>query len=262
MTPHFARSLTASLGLHLTVAGAALLLLMMGPRVSLEPDAPRIITLLPNGLVSDPGPANADRAPQVVLPIPKPPVTTPEPQIDSTSVAPPVTTPRPPKPVAPPSARPTPPQLPATSSTATTSSGSKMSYEEFIHQHGQPKPTKKKPGPTTRSPQISTAFIEDTISSSSPTTPSADPHFLDLLSAHLRSAFKASGTWPENFAALVSFTVRADGTLGDIALVQKSGLADFDAAALASCRRIRLPAVPPGEVGQSHRVQFRSVPQR
>lgn len=256
MMPHLARSLTASLGLHLTVAGAALLLLIMGPRVALEPDAPRVMTIVTSGLVT----AADDSPPRVILSIPEPTAKTPGPQI--TPAAPPATKPPPPATIASPSARPTPSKPPATASTATSPSGSRISYTDFIQQHGQPKPTKQKPSLTTRSPRISTAFIEDTISSASPATPPADPHFLDPLSARLHSAFKASGTWPENFAALVSFTVRADGTLGEIALVQKSGLADFDAAALASCRRVRLPAVPPDEVGQTHRVQFRSVPQR
>lgn len=263
MTPYFARSLTASLGLHVTVAGIALLLLMLGPRAILEPEAPRIVTLLPSNAF-DPAAPDTSSSQQIVVPMPKPPVRGLEPETRPAPVAPPATTQSPtPKPVAPPTTR-TPTKSPATTVTATTSHGPTMSYHDFIAQHGPPTPPKKKPtsAASVPAPRISTDFIQVDLATGSRESEAADPRFIDALIARLRGAFMASGTWPENFTATVSFTVQADGTLGRVKLVRSSDIPAFDAAALAACRQTRLKAVPPGEAGQSYQVGFRSEPAR
>lgn len=254
MTPHLARSLTASFGLHAALIGLAALFVALNPLVSLDPAPLQIVTLLPGSHAAPAAPSH-----QFIRPIPQPaPTAAPAPVLAPESQPAPVSPPAPPRP------RPTrtaPPKTPAVSPTSTPAPSPQMSYEEFIQQHGQPtSPAPIKPKPGKPVPQISPAAIIADITTAPGNTQSADPDFISVLVAQLQAAFATTGPWPENLSVTISFKLGADGRLQTVKITTPSQHPAFDAAARNACRQLRLAAVPSSATTEPYQITFRSVP--
>lgn len=101
--------------------------------------------------------------------------------------------------------------------------------------------------------------------SSSPSGPraaSADPaqaaSYWDALLGKLRAAHQKPAGLDDGLVALVEFVLRADGTIGDVRVLNSSGSAEFDASVVAAFRRLTgLGAPPAGKVGLNQ-VTFRT----
>lgn len=175
---------------------------------------------------------------------------------------------RPPSPrSAPPSRRSLPrqkkaaPAAPASHPAAPTTAGQRISHTDFIKQHGKGSATSTaQPRPTAPIPRLSSADILADLTTPTPGASAADPQLLAHLVAQLQAAFAATGPWPENLSATLSFTLGPDGRLHAIKVAASSQHPAFDAAAQQACRQPRLPSLPSGTPATSYQITFRSAP--
>lgn len=89
-----------------------------------------------------------------------------------------------------------------------------------------------------------------------------DTSFTAAFLAKLQAAFAATGPWPEDLAATISFMIGADGKLRMVEVATSSKHPAFDAAAQSACRQTRAEGVPQSATGQPYQITFRSVPRR
>jgi TonB family protein len=166
----------------------------------------------------------------------------------------------------------------ATAKAATTTKPQTMSYSDFAKQHkvsgkksSKKSPTKKPAGGT----KINTsAILKDMknnlswgddgdggggIQGGSGVTAGEVDRLADYF-MRVRALIDSNFTEPkdvvEQVSALVEFTILANGTVTGVGIVQSSGNADFDAAALSSVKRLGRLDPPPGNRAYTRKIEF------
>lgn len=245
-------ALFASLTLHALIVVAIFLLTILFSRL---PPAPPVIFELvagaPTDAVERAAPASVQlTVPKVTLPKETPPAiveTPPAPVEKKVEQKKPVPKEEPKK--APP-----------------TKQETKVSYEQFVKQHGAPQPVKTAPPRITKAPQVDTSKVLD----SRPTTgergtaqarDEADAMLVYLagLRDRLREAHeqtKPAGLG-DSVSADVSFFLAVNGQIDNVRIVRSSGFAEFDESVLAAFRRITWPGARPDKKNETMRLTFR-----
>ena len=150
-----------------------------------------------------------------------------------------------------------------------------MSYAEFIKKQGKPKPVKKKTRsePTKVTP-VSTVDVNqfkselEQIVHSSTTTSTAStvaaPTYSEInaynqrLKAKIDSVYqKPAGGSHEGLAAVVQFSVAANGNIFDAKIVQSSGSEIFDGSVKQAFAKVSNAGRPPGGQGGTYQLTFK-----
>lgn len=245
----------ASLALH---GAAALVIFALTFWMTRQPDVPPVIFELVAGPPTQPDAtvAGAD-VPDVKVDLPEikpftPPVARPQPE---EIPVPPKTEPRqavkaPPK------------QEPKKAEPA------KMSYDQFVKQHGRPKaPPKTTAAAPIKTPRINTdAITKDLVRSgggggTALTRPEADlmDQYLSRLVAAVKLAHERPPGLPEGLEVQVSFTLGANGDITNVRVSHPSGDPEFDRSAVEAFRRVGSIGPPPTRRGDTYTLRWRSV---
>lgn len=263
------RSLVLSVSVHAALGGL-MFWLMLRPAPE---DKPFIIEMPPHGFVGSPVPDGRlvqASAPTSVVFVPREPIAS-RPTEALTSNAPtPAPLPPAPRRVPPVNApRPVPRPEQSTRSTVTT-------IEQHRQSHPVPAPAPPAPPTTSRQPLpnprinldevLSSPNNEGSMPGTIPRSPGgADSrlqaaYFENLLNL-LRAAHEKPHGLSDALQAQVEFTLREDGSLTAVRIVESSGIAEFDASVLAAFAKLRgLGAAPVGAAGVN-KVMFRVLGQ-
>lgn len=142
---------------------------------------------------------------------------------------------------------------------------SKMSYEEFVRQHGAPKTTTQAPPRQMKAPQIDTAKVVGQRASGERGKAATASEVRDQrdYEARLIALLKAAHeeTKPSGLgdavSADVTFFLTADGQIRSAEISRSSGHPEFDQSVLAAIRRITWPGPRPDKKSDTLRVTFR-----
>lgn len=143
----------------------------------------------------------------------------------------------------------------------------KLTYEEFVKQHGKPEPkVATTPPRQTRVPRVDTSKI----TSSTPTTGErgrtqsrAEADAMTVYLAALRDRLKDAHdeTKPaglgDTVSAEVSFVLAANGEISNVRIARSSGFPEFDQSVLEAFRRITWPGARPDRRTETMRLTFR-----
>lgn len=144
----------------------------------------------------------------------------------------------------------------------------KVSYEEFVKQHGQPTPQKPKPAtpkPVTV-PRLNTKFtanLRETVINidASASLSDAELDALDRYIARLREALRRAWDKPtslaENLATTVEFEIAANGRLTGVRITRGSGNSQFDQSVLGAFNTLGSAGATPDARPQQLRLTFR-----
>ncbi len=247
MTHPLPRSLGLAFLVH-AVPAVLVVLLLIQTAPPLHLPAPASFVLVDPGDSSSPPTANSAPVPPVALvhvpAPPTPPPTRVEPDADSTTSAPtpPAHSPTP----AP--ARPHPPRMTIAQFNAlhptATPPDTTRSRPTPVHHISETFPLGSKPGTDT----APAALSDD-----------STPAFVPALLRDLRAAFVPTGSDLGGLSAIVEFQLMRDGSLAEVRLVHSSGVAAFDAAALAAFRSVRARGFQSTDVGVSYDLTFRAT---
>jgi len=142
----------------------------------------------------------------------------------------------------------------------------KMSYEEFVKQHGKPQPQTPTQAPRpTKTVRIDTGKITGEIRSGERGQASsrAEMDALDLYLATLRDRLREAHdeTKPpglgDTVSAEVSFVLAANGEISNVRIVRSSGYPEFDQSVIEAFRRITWPGPRPDRRTETMRLTFR-----
>jgi len=248
MSTTTSRSLMFSILLHAGVIVVALLLMMPADREQLI--VPRTFEIFPGPV---PSPSHAPSNPTTsgpevkfpAVPVSVPLQTSPAEETAEEPVRQPVPVRR-----APPVVR-TPPER----------ASPRMTAEEFRRQHPSPaKPSVSGPRGVSRTARIDItnvlASASESSSASEDNNLSAD--YLARLMGKLRAAHEKPDGLDAGLKARVEFSIRSDGTLADVRIVESSGSRAFDESVLAAFLKVRDLGAPPHGASKGNLVTFRT----
>lgn len=142
----------------------------------------------------------------------------------------------------------------------------KMSYEEFVRQHGAPKTATQAPPRPVKTPRIDTAKVVAGTRASGergPASTASEIRDQRDYEARLIALLKASHeeTKPtglgDSVSAEVTFFLTADGQIRSAEITRSSGHPEFDQSVLAAIRRVTWPGPRPDKKSDTLRVIFR-----
>jgi TonB family protein len=266
-----------SLTLHLAVAVTVAALTWFKP---FQRSAPRVFEVIqiPRGSPGLTAPNDGSSKPFDLPDTPRsrptparstpPPRATPAPARPTPPVAPPQNVVTPPRTVTQPA--PTPSRVTVPPAPAPTPAQDRISYRDFVDQHGKPQTRSPRPNTTTRppvsAPRIDTRFavnLSDAVRTPGSLTGMTDAQQseLGLYIGTLKDALqrnwdKPSGV-PAATEAVVEFDLSASGRVTNVRIVEKSGNAVFDASVLAAFARLTTVGPTPDGREFTLRLTFR-----
>ncbi len=244
--------------LHLMVAAVALLIALYRPP---EKEARTVFELVSAPQASAEV-APADASVEFTVPAP-PPQRPPPPRPPDPTPAPP-----PPRPQIVPAPAPAPKPVPAKPPPPPP----KVSYEDFVREHGSPRTTAPRPSPP-RSvvvPRLNTNFsanVRETVinldrfAELSEAEQSALDRYIARLKEALRRAWDKPTALADSLAATVEFDVAANGRLSGVRVTRGSSNPQFDQSVAGAFTRLGSAGATPDGRAQQLRLTFRMTDQ-